>query len=83
MGRNDEISIPKCCNYTDLREKKEQLPQIEVESIKAYARGLNEDGLKIFLAEITDEELITELHIRLLQRRNRLDGIVRHLDGLA
>lgn len=83
MGRNDEISIPKCCNYTDLREKKEQLPQIEVESIKAYARGLNEDGLKIFLAEITDEELITELHIRLLQRRNRLDGIVRYLDGLA
>lgn len=83
MGRNDEISIAKCCNYTDLREKKEQLPQIEVESIKAYARGLNEDGLKIFLAEITDEELITELHIRLLQRRNRLDGIVRYLDGLA
>lgn len=83
MGRNDEISIPKCCNCTDLREKKEQLPQIEVESIKAYARGLNEDGLKIFLAEITDEELITELHIRLLQRRNRLDGIVRYLDGLA
>lgn len=78
-----EIEIPKCCNYTDLREKKEQLPQIEVESIKAYARGLNEDGLKIFLAEITDEELITELHIRLLQRRNRLDGIVRYLDGLA
>lgn len=75
-----EIEIPKCCNCTDLREKKEQLPQIEVESIKAYARGLNEDGLKIFFAEITDEELITELHIRLLQRRNRLDGIIRHLN---
>ena len=83
MGKNDEIRIPKCCNCTDLREKKEKLPQIEVESIKAYARGLKEDGLKIFLAEITDEELITELHIRLLQRRNRLDGIVRYLDGLA
>lgn len=83
MGRNDEISISKCCNYTDLREKKEQLPQIEVESIKAYARGLNEDGLKIFLAELTDEELIAELHIRLIKRRNRLDGIVRYLDGLA
>ena len=40
-------------------------------------------GLKIFLAELTDEELITELHIRLFQRRNRLDGIVRYLDGLA
>lgn len=77
-----EIEIPKCVNCTDLRQKKEELPQIEVESIKAYARGLNEDGLKIFLAEITDEELITELHIRLLQRRNRLDGISRYLDGL-
>lgn len=82
MGRNDEISIPKCCNYTDLREKKEQIPQIEVESIKAYARGLNEDGLKIFLSEITDEELVSELHRRLIRRRNRLDGIVRYLDGL-
>lgn len=78
-----EIEIPKFCNYTDLREKKEQLPQAEVESIRAYARGLNEDGLGIFLAEITDEELVSELHRRLIHRRNRLDGIVRYLDGLA
>lgn len=81
MGRNDEISIPKFCNYTDLREKK--ISQAEVESIKAYARGLNKDRLGIFLAEITDEELISELNRRLIHRRNKLGGIVRYLDGLA
>ena len=83
MGRNDEISIAKCCNYTDLREKKEQLPQIEVESIKAYARGLNEEGLKIFLDELSDEELISAIHLRLIRRKNKLDGIKRYIDELA
>lgn len=78
-----EIEIPKCCNYTDLREKKEQLPQIEVESIKAYARGLNEEGLKIFLDELSDEELISAIHLRLIRRKNKLDGIKRYIDGLA
>ena len=83
MGRNDEISIPKCCNCTDLREKKEQLPQIEVESIKAYAKGLNEEGLKIFLDTLSDEELISAIHLRLIRRKNKLDGIKRNIDELA
>lgn len=83
MGRNDEISIAKCCNHTDLREKKEQLPQIEVESIKAYARGLNEEGLKIFLDALSDEELISAIHLRLIRRKNKLDGIERYVNELA
>lgn len=74
-----EIEVAKCCNYTDLRQKNEGLPQIEVESIKAYARGLNEDGLKIFLDELSDEELIAAIHLRLISRQNKLDCISKHV----
>lgn len=72
MGRNDEISIPKCCNYTDLRPKNE-VSTIEKETIQNYARGLKPEEMKIFLAEVKDEDLVMALHIRLMERQRRID----------
>lgn len=72
-----EIKIPNCCEYSDCRPEKKS--QIEEESIKAFARGLNEDGLKIFLDELSDEELISAIHLRLISRQNKLDCISKHV----
>ena len=72
-----EIKIPNCCAYSDCRPEKKS--QIEEESIKAFARGLNEDGLKIFLDELSDEELISAIHLRLISRKNKLDCISKHV----
>lgn len=72
-----EIKIPNCCEYSDCRPEKKS--QIEEESIKAFARGLNEDGLKIFLDELSDEELIAAIHLRLISRQNKLDCIAKHV----
>ena len=41
MGRNDEISIPKCVNCTDLREKKEELSEIEKEKLADFVKSLS------------------------------------------
>lgn len=72
-----EIKIPNCCAYSDCRPEKKS--QIEEESIKAFAKSLDEYGLNIFLAEIKDEELITEIHRRMISRQNKLDCISKHV----
>lgn len=72
------ITVPSFVNYTDLREKKE-LPQIEVEQIKNYAKSLGTEQMRIFLAEVTDEELVAALHIRLIQRQSKIENIARYL----
>ena len=74
----NEIKVPSFVNYTDLREKKE-LPQIEVEQIKNYAKSLGTEQMQIFLAEVTDEELVAALHIRLIQRKSKIENIARYL----
>lgn len=73
-----EIEIPRCCNYTDLRVKNE-VSAVEKESIQNYARGLKPEEMKIFLAEVKDEDLVIALHIRLMERQRRLDDAKRCL----
>lgn len=75
-----EIEIPKCCNYTDLRVNN-GVPAIEVETIQNYARGLKPEEMKIFLAEVPDEDLIAAIRIRLIERKNKIDGIGRYLNN--
>lgn len=76
-----EIEIPKCVNYADLRKKKE-VPAIEADAIRTYARNLSAEGMKIFLAEVKDEDLITETHIRLFNRKNKIEDIKRLINDL-
>ena len=54
-----DITVPSFVNYTDLR-KKTELPQIEVETIRNYARGLNEEQMRIFLSEVPYQTLMEE-----------------------
>lgn len=54
-----DIAVPSFVNYTDLR-KKTELPQIEVEQIKNYARGLSDEQMRIFLAEVPYQTLMEE-----------------------
>lgn len=54
-----DIAVPSFVNYTDLR-KKNELPQIEVEQIKNYARGLSDEQMRIFLAEVPYQTLMEE-----------------------
>lgn len=54
-----DIKVPSFVNYTDLR-KKTELPQIEVETIRNYARGLSEEQMRIFLAEVPYQTLMEE-----------------------
>lgn len=54
-----EIAGKDFMNYTDLRNKNE-LPQIEVEQIKNYARGLSDEQMRIFLAEVPYQTLMEE-----------------------
>lgn len=54
-----EIAGKEFMNYEDLR-KKAELPQIEVETIRNYARGLSEEQMRIFLAEVPYQTLMEE-----------------------
>lgn len=36
-----EIEIAKCCNYTDLRQKNEQLSEIEKENLADFVKALS------------------------------------------
>lgn len=56
---NIEIAGKDFMNYTDLREKT-TLPQIEVETIRNYARGLSEEQMRIFLSEVSYHVLMEE-----------------------
>lgn len=54
-----DIAVPSFVNYTDLR-KKTELPQIEVEQIKNYARSLNDEQMRIFLSVVPYSTLTEE-----------------------
>ena len=54
-----DIAVPSFVNYTDLR-KKTELPQIEVETIRNYAKSLSEEQMRIFLAEVSYQTLMEE-----------------------
>jgi hypothetical protein len=54
-----EIAGKDFMNYTDLREKN-KLAAIEVEQIKNYARSLNDEQMRIFLAEVPYQTLMEE-----------------------
>ena len=73
----DSIKIADFVNYTDCRPQ--GVCTIEEESIRNYARGLNEEQMRIFLAEVSDEALVAALHIRLIERQNTIDGVRRYL----
>lgn len=74
----NEIKIPSFLNYTDTR-KKNALPEIEVESIKNYASSIGAEGLKVFLSQIPDEILVAEIHLRMMDRQSKIDGVARHI----
>ena len=65
-------------NYTDLREKN-KLAAIEVEMIQSYAKSLMGEQMNIFLGEVSDEDLVAELHRRLIERKSKIEGIARYL----
>lgn len=73
-----EITVPNFCNYTDLREKKE-VPAIEAESIKNYARGLKSEEMDIFLGEVSFEKLHEATLKKYLDKKFKLDGIERYI----
>lgn len=72
-----EIEIPKCVNCTDLRVKVD-VPTIQEETIRSYAKDLSEAEMKIFLSEVKDEVLIATIHSRMIDRQYKLDAIGRH-----
>lgn len=74
MERNDEISIAKCCNYTDLRAKNE-VPEIEAEAIQNYARNLKPEEMRIFLAEVPYETLMEEASRKYYREHHDLEFI--------
>ena len=73
-----EIAGKEFMNYTDLREKN-KLAAIEVEMIQSYAKSLMGEQMKIFLGEVSDEDLVSELHRRLIERKSKIEGIARYL----
>lgn len=73
-----EIAGKDFMNYTDLREKN-KLAAIEVEMIQSYAKSLMGEQMKIFLGEVSDEDLVSELHRRLIERKSKIEGIARYL----
>ena len=75
---NIEIAGKDFMNYTDLREKN-KLAAIEVEMIQSYAKSLMGEQMKIFLGEVSDEDLVSELHRRLIERKSKIEGIARYL----
>ena len=75
---NIEIAGKDFMNYEDLREKN-KLAAIEVEMIQSYAKSLMGEQMKIFLGEVSDEDLVAELHRRLIERKSKIEGIARYL----
>ena len=73
-----EIAGKDFMNYTDLREKN-KLAAIEVEMIQSYAKSLMGEQMKIFLGEVSDEDLSSELYRRLIERKSKIEGIARYL----
>lgn len=67
-----EIEIPKCVNYTDLRQKNDDLSVIEVEAIQNYVNSLSPEGKKVLLEQISDDDLIWEINWRLITRKGSL-----------
>lgn len=78
MAKEIEITARSFMNYTDCREKKE-VCAVAAESIKNYAKSLSEEEMKIFLAEVSDEALVSETHYRMIVRKNKIDAIERYL----
>lgn len=56
---NIEIVGKDFMNYTDLREKT-TLPQIEIETIRNYARSLSDEQMRIFLSVVPYMTLMEE-----------------------
>lgn len=54
-----DIEIPSFVNYTDLRQKQE-ISDIEEETIRNYAKGLNSAQMQIFLSEVPYHTLMEE-----------------------
>ena len=73
-----EIAGKDFMNYEDLREKN-KLAAIEVEMIQSYAKRLMGEKMNIFLGEVSDEDLVAELHRRLIERKSKIEGIARYL----
>ena len=73
-----DIKVPSFVNYTDCRPKN-QVCSITEESIKNYARSLSEEEMTLFLAEVSDEALVSAIHIRMINRKNKIDAIERYL----
>ena len=73
-----EIAGKDFMNYTDLREKN-KLAAIEVEMIQSYAKSLMGEQMKIFLGEVSDEDLVAEVFNRMLKRKNKIENIARYL----
>ena len=70
-----EIKLPGFINYTDCRPAKKDLCGIAEESVRNYARNLSTEEMAIFLSEVTDEALVSALHIRLIERESKLKNI--------
>lgn len=68
----NDIKIPSGVNYTDLRQKKEDLSVIEVETIQNYVNSLSPEGKKVLLEQISDDDLIWEINWRLIIRKGSL-----------
>lgn len=75
---NIEVVGKDFMNYEDLR-KENKLAAIEVEMIQSYAKSLMGEQMNIFLAEVKDEDLVSELYRRLIERKSKIEGISRYL----
>ena len=78
MGRNDEIQIPKCCNYTDLREKKEELSEIEKEKLSDFVKSLSKSEQMQLVKYIDDWHILqNEVTRRHDNADCKVDGVTR------
>lgn len=73
-----EIAGKDFMNYTDLR-KKTELPQIEVETIRNFARGLSEEQMRIFLSEVSYHVLMEECNRKFYALEYENKGVRRVL----
>ena len=74
-----EITVPGFVNYTDLR-KKTELPKLEVERIRDYAKSLNEEEMRIFLSEVPYQVLMEECSRKYYSEHIALEHIKKYLD---
>lgn len=73
-----EIEIPSFLNYTDLRAKNE-VPEIEAEAIRNYARNLKPEEMRILLAEVPYEILMEECSRKYYSDHTTLQNIRRFM----